>query len=604
MGAGSRLGEQLAVLGIHTPMWPEEPEGPEARGDWIQRGLAYAEGLRLWRAQLRNAPESTHAVVGLLLRHLEQNNQLPPWDQVVMALVGPDVLQQWDWKRWDKLETLLESLHLTDSQQLGISLALTQGQQIGLAATGLSKALRNRSTAFSSDLTEILALFIAQADTSWHVHEAGTGTASWVIAVDMHLQLTQLLHQSLEQHHKVAGPAQNFIAGLQRISASTAPVDLWAGLSRTKAEQLALTGQAQEAVQCLAPELPSWLDPQERMAHANVLIIQLLIQHGRWEEAERLHTTAMEGLETRHQDTGASIAVQRQVVLEGLRAALKLAGVDRTAELASELGSRSQLRMARLLRHPGRPLVRTVHHLACTGGTVISKCLAAMPRIALVSEVNPLNRVGSTFEPTNPLLLLERSYRDLTLEEIQEDFLSRMAQAEKICRNDGMNLVIRDHSHTDFCMGEAPRGLTPICDFLADYYDLVSVVTVRHPLDSYLGMVAQGWQIQFTPSTLEEYSRRYLAFLDRYRELPLRRYEEFCAGPEAFMQDLCELLELEYSPRFLERFGSIKLSGDSGRSFNSEITPRPRRVIPEEIQVEVASSASYGLLLERLGYNS
>jgi len=199
-------------------------------------------------------------------------------------------------------------------------------------------------------------------------------------------------------------------------------------------------------------------------------------------------------------------------------------------------------------------------------------------------------------------LLLERSYRDLTLDEIKEDFVGRMAQAAKICRKDGMDLVIRDHSHTDFCMGEAPRELTPICDFLADQYDLVSVVTVRHPLDSYLGMVSQGWHTQFTPSTLEEYSRRYLAFLDRYSELPLRRYEEFCAGPEAFMQELCELLELEYSPSFLERFGSIKLSGDSGRGSNSEITSRPRRPIPEEVQAELESSVSYAQLLKLLRY--
>ena len=40
-------------------------------------------------------------------------------------------------------------------------------------------------------------------------------------------------------------------------------------------------------------------------------------------------------------------------------------------------------------RPQGKPLLRTIHHLACTGGTVISKCLAAMPDVALISEVNP-----------------------------------------------------------------------------------------------------------------------------------------------------------------------------------------------------------------------
>ena len=301
----------------------------------------------------------------------------------------------------------------------------------------------------------------------------------------------------------------------------------------------------------------------------------------------------------------ASTAVsgpQRCSVLLSLAQALNLAGVQGGADQAARQANRQRQRMTRALRHRDRPLIHTVHHLACTGGTVISKCLAAMPKVALVSEVNPLNRFGNDFEPTNPLLLLERSYRNLTLEEIKEDFLSRMGQAAKICHNDGMDLVIRDHSHSDFCMGEAPHKVTPIRDFLADQYDLVSVVTVRHPLDSYLGLLSQGWQMQFTPSTLEEYSRRYLAFLDRYRDVPLRRYEDFCAEPESFMQELCELLELEYSSTFLDGFGRIKLSGDSGRSSKTEITSRPRRPISEDLQAELVISAAYRELLERLDY--
>jgi hypothetical protein len=258
--------------------------------------------------------------------------------------------------------------------------------------------------------------------------------------------------------------------------------------------------------------------------------------------------------------------------------------------------------MDRALSDSGLPLIRTLHHLSCTGGTVISKCLAAMPRVALLSELNPLNRYGGRFAPTNPLLLLERSHRPLTLAEIREDFFGQMAQVVKICQNDGMDLVIRDHSHSDFCKGEAPQALTPICDFLAERYGLVSVVTVRHPLDSYLGLIDKDWHSQFTPSTLEEYSQRYLAFLHRYRDLPWRRYEDFCLHPQPFMEELCSLLRVEYAPSFLEDFGCFRLSGDSGRRSNRVIAPRQRRPIPEPVQVEVQSSASYPELLDRLGY--
>ncbi|MFM7549546.1 MAG: hypothetical protein ACKO8I_11910 [Cyanobacteriota bacterium] len=248
-------------------------------------------------------------------------------------------------------------------------------------------------------------------------------------------------------------------------------------------------------------------------------------------------------------------------------------------------------------------VIRTVHHMACTGGTVISKCIAAMPKVALVSEVNPLNRFGAKFEPTNTLLLLERSYRELTLEEIKDDFLSQINRASMICSADGVNLVIRDHSHSDFCRGKEVSEVAPIVDFLSKEYELLSVITVRHPLDSYLGLLAQGWQRQFEPSTLEEYSKRYLAFLSKYEALPIRRYEDFCLNPQPFMEDLCNLLKIDYSSEFLYRFGEVNLTGESGRTSTTEISPRERRPVPEEVTDEIAHSQAYSDLLVRLGYD-
>jgi hypothetical protein len=298
-------------------------------------------------------------------------------------------------------------------------------------------------------------------------------------------------------------------------------------------------------------------------------------------------------------------AAQHQSVLLSLQEALAAAGLEAGpgAQHVNALAHKAGRIASRLTqRASGKVAVRTIHHLACTGGTVISKCLAAMPHVALISEVNPLNRFGSKFEPTNPLLLLERGYRKLTLEEIKEDFASRMAQTVKICVNDGMDLVVRDHSHTDFCMGQQPAEITPICDFLADEYQLISVVTVRHPLDSYLALIAQGWHQQFSPSSLEEYCRRYIAFLDRYREVPMRRYEDFCLNPLVFTESICALLDLAYSPEFLNRFGEIKLSGDSGRGSTTDISPRARRPISDEVQAEIDASNSFKELVSRLGY--
>lgn len=300
--------------------------------------------------------------------------------------------------------------------------------------------------------------------------------------------------------------------------------------------------------------------------------------------------------------TAAVLAAQRLVLQRQLSEACDLSGLPGAASRAQALAEHGVFRLRRNLRHGGRTVIPTIHHLACTGGTVICKCLASMHRVAMVSEVNPLNHFSHDFVPHNPLLLLERGYRKLTVDEIKEDFLGRIAQAVKICREDEMDLVIRDHSHTDFCMGSEVSGLTPIRNFLQEDYELVSVVTVRHPLDSYLGLCALGWNSQFTPSTLDEYSLRYLAFLDRYGDLPLMRYEDFCADPHSFIAEICTILDLEYRSDFMERFGEVQLSGDSGRSSNSEISLRPRRPIPEAVQAEIDGSPNYHQLLQRLNY--
>ncbi|MFN9531589.1 MAG: hypothetical protein ACK575_09120 [Cyanobacteriota bacterium] len=263
-----------------------------------------------------------------------------------------------------------------------------------------------------------------------------------------------------------------------------------------------------------------------------------------------------------------------------------------------------QARMQRSQRFATKkPLLRTIHHLASSGGTVISKCICALPNVIALSEVNPLNRHVASFEPNNPLVLFEQGGRTLTANEVKECFLQQINYIYSLCQKDDLDLLIRDHSQTDFCMGAAPSGKTPVRDFLQENYKLLSVITVRHPLDCYLGLLARGWDTQFVPSTLEEYSRRTLAFLDCYSHLPLRRYEDFCLHPQAFIRELCVLLEFDYSDEFITQFPYIKLTGDSGRRATTIALPE-RRPIPEGVAKEIMESESYSRLLARLNYEN
>lgn len=274
----------------------------------------------------------------------------------------------------------------------------------------------------------------------------------------------------------------------------------------------------------------------------------------------------------------------------------------------------AELVLERLLRH-GRhdeadalrcELLRSVHHLACTGGTLISKVVASLPGVTLLSEVNPGNRNSAGFHPSDPLLLLEQSTQPLPQEEIRAAFLAAIAQAVRICTAADRELVLRDHAHSDFCRGQEPLRSGLLLSWLQPHYRFRSLLTLRHPLDSWLSLVHAGWHTQFEPATLAEYCRRQQALLDATEGMPSLTYEAFCADPLAELEWLCDALLLPFDAGALERFGAVPLCGDSGRRRLDQITLPPRRESPEWVQVELTDSGTQRALAElceRLGYS-
>ncbi len=297
---------------------------------------------------------------------------------------------------------------------------------------------------------------------------------------------------------------------------------------------------------------------------------------------------------------------------QGLSLAQRLGGADWLQKVHHQLRQHQQIRAAEQLRQgagldralAGQPVVRTLHHVACSGGTLISRCLAALPEVVLLSELNPLNRHGAAFNPSHPLALLGLSGEPLSQEVLQAEFLNQMGQVLSLCAARGSDLVIRDHSHTDFCRGSAAAPLQPVRAWLAPAYPLLSLVTLRHPLDSWLGLLAAKWQTQMEPATLLAYCGRYQAFLDAYEDLDWIHYENFCSQPEPVFRQICEALCLPCDPSALERFSSVTLSGNSGRAAD-RIEPRPRRPLPPEVRAELnepATARALRRLCRRMGY--
>ncbi len=249
--------------------------------------------------------------------------------------------------------------------------------------------------------------------------------------------------------------------------------------------------------------------------------------------------------------------------------------------------------------------VRTIHHFACTGGTLISKCVASMPNIQLLSEVDPLSTPVRTptkpqFSPTDMVTLMRQSTRGTSPELIIEMFLSNLQVIYSQSLSSGLRLVLRDHAHSHYCRGTDIPDRPNLRKLVAARFPILSLVTVRDPIDSYLSLKANGW-VHFTPSTFDEYCRRYIGFIHAYEGVSIIHFEDFVANPESEMVTICELLDLPFNPDFRDLFSVHRITGDSGRS-GKLIEPKSRQPIDATLSEEIGSSPNYRTIQSILGY--
>ncbi len=247
-------------------------------------------------------------------------------------------------------------------------------------------------------------------------------------------------------------------------------------------------------------------------------------------------------------------------------------------------------------------IIRTIHHQAATGGTVISKCLAAQPGVCLVSEVNPNGASKVEFSPLNPLSQFIEQYPVIGRPLKDNFFRYQIEVLTNLCDEHDRQLVLRDHSHSDYMIAK-PRHGSSLLAHLKEHFphcELRSVITVRDPIDSYLSSLKKPWLDQIKKD-FGRYCDRLLKFVNDHSTFEIYRYEDFCADPEATMQAMCTVFELDYDHSFLSKFSAIRLTGDSGRT-SKKISQPPRRTIPEGLADAAAASPTYAMFCERFDY--
>lgn len=257
--------------------------------------------------------------------------------------------------------------------------------------------------------------------------------------------------------------------------------------------------------------------------------------------------------------------------------------------------------------------IRILHHWACSGGTILSRTIGSLPRVVLFSEVHPLahlrlNTTGREYTPTDLIqqLCLPHNGRDPVL--CVATWNGAIDALHQALAAEQKHLVLRSHSHVDFFTGANYPEQPMVSRCLAARHDLLELLSVRHPLDSWISIQIQGWHNDFRFPSLAEFCRRGLRMIESCAGMPLLRYEDFTLQPNYTMQLVSEVLKLPKVDKNIGNLARISLSGDSGRSGNT-ILPRTRRKLPdsvlEELQNELAATnehSPYQILCTKLGY--
>ena len=242
-----------------------------------------------------------------------------------------------------------------------------------------------------------------------------------------------------------------------------------------------------------------------------------------------------------------------------------------------------------------KPVIRVIHHFACSGGTLVSKCLSAMPNVFLLSEVHPhsnlqKNKNNAQYSPSDISKL--SVYADVPDHNklAKEVFRASVKAAYTHIDDRGGVLILRDHTHSDYCVGSEVQN-NIVSEILNENFQINSLVTLRNPVDSYLSLVANGW-VHHLPATFDEYCKRLLLFLTNFSNKQIILYENFVNRPQKCIKEMCDRLEIPFGGDFEAIFDLFSVTGDSGRKGNV-IEERDRRELSEEILLEIRSSENF-----------
>lgn len=289
MGTASTLSKQLATLGVHLSPLPEEPQDNQPGDDWIRRGQAYADVVRLWRAQLKNSAESTRLVVRQLLSHLADTRGLTGWELWLATDLLAELSGRDDRNACPLTAVAQDNIIMSSAQLLGAILSVT-GEDPWVFASKTSQYLLGRVDVTPEDSPVVLSLIIESTCKSESLASSDAkDPAQWLAMAQLHTAMVCSLNVAT-QGFAQGGTGNHLREDRQQLL-----------------ERLSTSLEVHQASQPASP-------CSQRLLSLEVETARQLIQHGRRQEGVRM----MENVATQSDlDTpaGANVGAWKQILI-------------------------------------------------------------------------------------------------------------------------------------------------------------------------------------------------------------------------------------------------------------------------------------------------
>jgi hypothetical protein len=201
--------------------------------------------------------------------------------------------------------------------------------------------------------------------------------------------------------------------------------------------------------------------------------------------------------------------------------------------------------------------IPVVYAFARSGGTLVNRCLGSIPGNIILSEVNPYRSVIPVEKQAKDWFSLISDVECELL--LEQSYAHKIHYLETAAKLSGKNLVIRDWVTVNFLDDVLGNGLLLASNlleqelYLTHYgFTICPLVVSRHSADVYDSIVRTF--SQFKALSIKDFGIAYLKYAEAVSHSLIFHYEDICQQPEFFIEKICKVLNINYSPFFLQTF--------------------------------------------------